>query len=98
MVNYDLLIEYNARKDISLIGNYIFKETWDNLLSSRIYDLLYSKIQSLITLPKRFQLFYKNFRVLHIKSFAIFYIVNDKNRSVKIYRVLRNEQQFKNII
>ena len=90
MIKYEIKIELGVHIDISEITNYIFNETFDNLLASKIYDLLYTKIYSLEIFPNKYKKFYKDFRILITNKFKIFYTVCDRKKIVKIYRVLSN--------
>lgn len=85
---YNVNILDDAFEDIVNISNYIFEVSFDNNISSKIYDLIFASCYSLNFLPYRFEIIFDDIRILNIKSYRIFYTVDEKSKKVVIYRVL----------
>ncbi len=98
MQKYSIEIEDNVYEDIANIANYLYKQTFSRELASKIYDLLFASIYSLQVFPYRFQIEYKNYHVINIKSYKIFYKIEKDFNLVKIYRVFWSKQNYKNLI
>ncbi len=93
-MNYKVLFLDSAKKDILNISEYLFSVTYDNYFSSKMYALFYTSWYSLSFLPYRCKIFFKDFRVLHIKKYKIFYKVDELKKEVHIYKVLSSYQNY----
>lgn len=104
MKKYKILIVKEAKEDMRDTFKYIAKELCEPQIANRIYNSIYLKIVSLETMPNRNPLIddvsYKvrGIRMLLAENYRVFYIVDEKDGTVKVLRVIYNRREWKNLI
>lgn len=99
MMIYQIEIPNKVHNDIFELTDYIFKFSFDAVISKSISDMIYYAITSLRFMPYRFQQVLGDYRVVVVKgSYRVFYKIDETNKKVIITRVLRSEQDFDDIL
>ncbi len=100
MEKYKVKIFTSAQNDLAEVVDYLNTLSPDAALD--YYDLIVEQINSLSTMPMRCplaknpQLRLKGYRALLVKSYIVFYVVNDK--TVEIRRILYAKRQFEALL
>lgn len=91
-MKYHVVISQRAEKELSDIVDYILEHFQDRFAAQRIYNAITKKISHLALFPKSTPIIKTTngieFRITHIKNFAIIYHLDDKARQVKIHSIL----------
>lgn len=90
---YKVEIPEAVKKDIFNISDYIFRFSFSEEISTRVYNDIYKAIFSLDFLPYRYESIFNGFRRMIINwNYKVYYIVEEENKKVIIVRVFRCEQ------
>lgn len=93
-MRYNIAVTNQAQADMDEIFNYIAFELQSVQNASGLLDKLEHSILSLAEMPERFQKYSKepwksrNLRVMPVKKYLVFYIVDNANHLVTVLRVL----------
>lgn len=99
MDKYDIVINKEARDDINIIAEYVFKFTFDYYLSEKLVNEIYSIIYTLKIFPNRYKNYKNNIKTVLVRwKYKIFYKVDLENKIVTVYRIFSNLQNYENII
>ena len=104
MTNYSVVIGKLAERDILEIASYIQEVLFQPESARRIYRSIKEQISSLATMPDRYALMgeepytAKGVRKVRVENYLIFYIVNEKAKTVSILRVPYNRREWHNLI
>ena len=91
-MEYKLVIHKNVEKRLDIIFDYIYNETLNISIATKVYEKIYSAIHWLDFLPHIFQISYKNYRVKNIYNYKIFYKIDEDLKEVHIYEILNSAQ------
>ena len=100
MEQYSIKIFPTAQSDLQDIVAYL--NTLSPDVAMRYYDLIVEKVGTLKTLPERCpsvkdtQLRLRNYRMLLIENYIVFYVVNGK--MVEIRRILYARRQYEGLL
>ena len=100
MEQYNVKIFSSAQNDLHDIVDYL--NTLSHEVAIRYYDLIIEKIESLATMPERFplvrdtQLRLRGYRMLLVKNYVVFYIVN--NKTVEVRRIVYSKRQYEGLL
>ena len=94
-MKYQVEILPEAHSDIEKFMIFLSKQFISKELLFKLRNLLYSKIYSLEYFPEIFMEVHTDYRRLLVQKYSIFYKVNNKNKTVIIYRILHQAQNFK---
>jgi len=100
MEQYNVEIFPTAQNDLKSIVDYLNTVSPDTAL--RYYDLIVEKVKSLQTMPERCalardtQLRLRGYRLLHVESYIVFYVVN--GNTVEIRRILYVKRQYEELL
>ncbi len=104
MDNFRIEVSAPAESDLRLLARYISNELYEPELALKKMDTIDEAILSLRSLPKRNALVLDErlaqlgFRKLLVKNFIVFYIVNEKQNTVNIVRVLYAQREWVNLL
>jgi plasmid stabilization system protein ParE len=104
MPKYDVAVSDPARQDVLDIARYISAGLLAPDSAMDIAQALYIGMKSLDTDPQRQplvrdeRLAAKGYRVLPVKNYLIFYIVDKRERVVDIIRILYNRRDWVNLL
>ena len=100
MEQYEVKIFSTAQSDLCDIVEYL--NTLSPDAARRYYDLIIEKAGSLTTMPERrpvvkdIQLRLRGYRILPVKNYIVFYVVNGK--TVEIRRILYARRQYEGLL
>lgn len=101
-MKYKIIFSENAKMDLTNIVNYISKSLLEPNIAAKIFQQIVDKIKTLDEFPNRYSLCtYEKWRtvglrVLPVSSYLVFYIVDELNFVVKVYRVIYNGREIEN--
>lgn len=104
MTKYSIDISKLAERDIWDTVSYIQEVLFQPESAKRIYRSIKEQISSLSTMPNRYAVIaeepYTSMGVRKVcaENYLIFYIVNEKTKTVSIIRVLYNRREWHNLI
>lgn len=93
-----------AKKDIDDIFNYISFNLKNKTASKKLRDLFMKSFDNIIKFPYRGSIYklssnlkyeYRSYRV---KNFLLFYLIDEKQKSIIIVRILYQKMDIKNIL
>ena len=100
MEQYSVKIFPTAQRDLKSIVDYL--DTLSPEAAVQYYDLIVEKIGTLRTLPERcalakdIQLRLRGYRLLHVKNYIAFFVVNGS--TVEIRRILYAKRQYEQLL
>ena len=104
MTKYKVIIELPAQKDLRAILSYITDTLKEPMNAERIYTSIKEQILTLARMPLRHNLVRdKQFaemgaRKLPVENYIAFYVVNEKERTVHVLRILFNHREWQSIL
>ena len=97
-MEYKVIIHDEVKEDLKNIFRYVFNETLNINIATKVYEKVYSAIHWLDFLPHIYQISYKNYRVRNIYNYKIFYKIDENLKEVHIYEILNSAQDFSKIL
>ena len=94
MEKYKVIILPKVKNDIENILLYLLNENVWKILVYKIKNLIYSSIFWLEYFPKKCSYYIKDYRRLLIKSYSIFYRIDEENKIVIIYKILHQAKNY----
>ncbi|MBQ1195876.1 MAG: type II toxin-antitoxin system RelE/ParE family toxin [Clostridia bacterium] len=104
MTEYDIVIGKLAERDIYEAVSYIKEILFQPESARRLYTEIKSQICSLSEMPQRFAVVSEEpyssmgMRKTSAGNYLIFYLVNEKEKTVSIVRVLYNRREWTNLL
>ena len=104
MIEYSVLIGRQAERDILEAVTYIQEILFQPESARRIYKAIKTQINMLSEMPQRFAVIaeepYRSMgmRKASAENYLIFYLVNEKEKTVSIVRVLHNRREWTNLL
>ncbi|MBR4063056.1 MAG: type II toxin-antitoxin system RelE/ParE family toxin [Clostridia bacterium] len=104
MTEYSVLIGRQAERDILEAVTYIQEILFQPESARRIYKAIKTQINMLSEMPQRFAVIaeepYRSMgmRKASAENYLIFYLVNEKKKTVSIVRVLHNRREWTNLL
>ena len=104
MTEYSVLIGRQAERDILEAVTYIQEILFQPESARRIYKAIKTQINMLSEMPQRFAVIaeepYRSMgmRKASAENYLIFYLVNEKEQTVSIVRVLHNRREWTNLL
>ena len=101
-MKYKIIFSENAKKDLISIVRYISYELLEPDIAENLSYRILEAIKSLDEFPNRHRLCdypkwkEKGLRVLSAENYLVFYIPDDSNQIVKIYRVIYGKRDIEN--
>lgn len=93
-MKFQIVFSENSKNDLISIARYISNELLSPEIAEKLLTKMLFAINSLDTFPKRYKLCeYENWkslglRILPVDNYLVFYIVDEINNVVKIYRII----------
>lgn len=104
MTEYDVVIGRLAERDIYEAVCYIKEILYQPEAARRIYNEIKTQISLLSEMPQRFAVIaeepYRSMgmRKTSAANYLIFYLIDEKNKTVSVVRVLYNRREWKNLL
>ena len=104
MIRYKVMIEPTAAEDLFEISDYITHALHEPVAANRIYRNIKEQIATLADMPKRHKVLehepYASIgvRMLPVKNYIVYYVVDDSRTTVHIVRVLYNRRNWQDIL
>lgn len=101
-MKYRIIFSKNARDDLIGIVRYITDELLEQNIAKKLSYRILKCINSLDEFPNRHRLCdHKDWkeiglRILPAENYLVFYLVDELNRAVKIYRIIYGKRDLKN--
>lgn len=103
-MKYRIIFSKNARDDLIGIVRYISDELLEPNIAKKLSYRILGCINSLDEFPNRHRLCdhqewkERGLRILPARNYLVFYLVDEKARAVKIYRIIYGKRDLKNQI
>ena len=103
-MNYEIEISDIAGEDLDSIIEYLIYKLKAPNAAEDFLVLLEQKIESLRTAPKAFKviedeaLSLDQIRIMQVKNYLVFFVIDEKNKTVSIIRVLYGRRDWMNIL
>ncbi len=101
-MKYKIIFSENAKKDLISIVRYISDELLEPNIAEKLSYRILKAVKSLDEFPNRHRLCDypkwkdKGLRVLSAENYLVFYIPDESNQIVKIYRVIYGKRDIEN--
>ena len=101
---YKIIFEPRAVNDLNEIIKYISYALKEPEIAKRIYNSIKMHLLSLESMPYRHKLLddelFRNMEIrrIPVENYTAFYFVNEKSKSVHIFRILHNRREWKNLL
>lgn len=101
---FEVITRPEAKKDLYEIFRYISEELFSPQSALKLLDEIESEILGLKTMPKRFPLISdeafadKGFRLMPVKNYLVFYVVDEQTKTVNILSVMYNRRDWGNLL
>ncbi len=104
MTEYKIVIEETAENDLIGILNYISDTLHEPNIAARIYGSIKKEVLSLNKMPNRYAVVneepYRSMGVrrIPVENYTAFYIVDESQKAVHIFRILYNRREWKYLL
>ena len=104
MEKYKVIIEGTAENDLIEILDYIGRILHEPRTAERIYFSIKEQILSLSEMPFRYPLIQEEpyrtngVRRIPVENYSAFYIVDDRDKTVYVFRIIYNRREWMNFL
>lgn len=104
MTEYKIVIEQTAENDLVGILSYISATLHEPSIAMKIYGLIKKEILTLNRMPFRFEVVneepYRSMvvRRIPVENYTAFYIVDENEKTVHIFRILYNRREWQYLL
>ena len=104
MTEYKIVIEQTAENDLLGILSYISDTLHEPSIAMKIYGLIKKEILNLNRIPFRFEVVneepYRSMGVrrIPVENYTAFYIVDENEKTVHIFRILYNRREWRYLL
>ena len=104
MEKYKVIIDYSAENDLVGILHYITNVLHEPKTAKRIYKSIKEQILSLEEMPLRYPLINEEpyrtagVRKILVEGYTAFYLVNNNDMSVHVFRILYSRREWMNLL
>lgn len=104
MTKYRIIIEETAEKDLLDILSYISDTLHEPNIAKKLYSSIKTEILSLKELPFRYAVVTEEpygsmgVRKIPIKNYTVFYIIDDRSKTIHIFRILYNRREWQYLL
>lgn len=104
MTEYKIVIEQTAENDLVGILSYISDTLHEPSIAMKIYGLIKKEILTLNRMPFRFEVVneepYRSIGVrrIPVENYTAFYIVDENEKTVHIFRILYNRREWQYLL
>lgn len=103
-MKYNVKLSLEAIRDINSIYEYIAVALGEKKAAENMVSLIEKNILSLDEMPRKYR-FYENepwksrgVHIMSVKKYLVFYTVNDKEKSVNVFRVIYGSRDLENAL
>ena len=103
-MEYNVVVAWRAKSDMSEISAYITDELYNTEAALKLLDEIYDQLISLKQMPKRFalvsdeRLALLGIRSIPVRNYLIFYTADDTAKTVNVVRVLYFRRDWANLL
>lgn len=104
MTEYKIVIEQTAENDLLGILSYISDTLHEPSIAMKIYGLIKKEILNLNRIPFRFEVVneepYRSMGVrrIPVENYTAFYIVDENEKTVHIFRIIYNRREWRYLL
>lgn len=104
MIKYKLIIRRIAFADLHEIYEHISRNLNEPVIANKMHADIVKAIRSLTEMPLRHKLVdaepyhSQGYRMLRVRSYIVFYIVDQENSTVHVVRILYNRRKWQNLL
>ncbi|MCL2486829.1 MAG: type II toxin-antitoxin system RelE/ParE family toxin [Oscillospiraceae bacterium] len=104
MDEYRVELAITAKQDLREIHSYVENNLKEPVIADKLLDKIESKIASLSNMPQKCavlreeQLRHRNIRKLIVGNYLVFYVINEKAKTVYVARVLYGRRDWINLL
>ena len=104
MTEYKIVIEQTAENDLLGILSYISDTLHEPSIAMKIYGLIKKEILTLNRMPFRFEVVneepYRSMGVrrIPVENYTAFYIVDENEKTVHIFRIIYNRREWRYLL
>ena len=104
MTEYKIVIEQTAENDLLGILSYISDTLHEPSIAMKIYGLIKKEILNLNRIPFRFEVVneepYRSMGVrrIPVENYTVFYIVDENEKTVHIFRIIYNRREWRYLL
>ena len=104
MTEYKIVIEQTAENDLVGILSYISDTLHEPSIAMKIYGLIKKEILTLNRMPFRFEVVneepyrFMGVRRIPVENYTAFYIVDENENTVHIFRILYNRREWQYLL
>lgn len=104
MTEYKIVIEQTAENDLLGILSYISDTLHEPSIAMKIYGLIKKEILNLNRMPFRFEVVneepYRSMGVrrIPVENYTTFYIVDENEKTVHIFRIIYNRREWRYLL
>ena len=104
MTEYKIVIEQTAENDLLGILSYISDTLHEPSIAMKIYGLIKKEILTLNRMPFRFEVVneepYRSMGVrrIPVENYTVFYIVDENEKTVHIFRIIYNRREWRYLL
>ena len=104
MTEYKIVIEQTAENDLLGILSYISDTLHEPSIAMKIYGLIKKEILTLNRMPFRFEVVneepYRSMGVrrIPVENYTAFYIVDENEKTVHLFRILYNRREWRYLL
>lgn len=95
---YKIKVNEEAISDLNWIYDYLYEKTFNLENSKSFVHEIFKKYLYLQMFPNMYQDTYKDFKTIQIKSYKVFYKVDENKKEVIVYRILWASQNFREYV
>ena len=95
---YKIKLNSEFKSDLNDLSEYLFRMSFSKEISQNISDEIIKKLLNLMIFPSMYQTTYRDFKTIQIKSYKIFYKIDEIKKEVIIYRILWASQNFREYV
>lgn len=103
-MKYTVKISTQASEDIKDIYEYIADVLCENETALNILNLFEENILSLSEMPGRYRIYEsepwqsRGVHVMSVKKYLIFYVINEEEKTVNVFRVIYGSRDIENVL
>lgn len=104
MEEFKVIIEESAEKDLASILSYISESLKEPAIAKRIFLSIREQVLSLKHMPFRFAVVDEGpyaamgVRKIPVENYTAFYLIDEEEKAVHVFRILYNRREWKNLI
>lgn len=104
MINYQVFLTLNAVRDLKQVVEYLTEELKNPAAATRLVNTIKAEIIKLTEFPYRYapvkdeRLAGQGFRLMVVDKHLIFYLINEREKTVSVIRILYGKRNWINLL